>query len=59
MTPSKKGEGESYVYCTPWQTDISIASGGVYDVRRHVDGKKHKEYASSVASQVPIKAALQ
>ena len=57
MTPSKKGA--PYVYCTLCQTDISIASGGVYDVRRHVDGKKHKEYARSVASQVPIKAALQ
>ena len=57
MTPSKKGA--THVYCKLCQTDISIASGGVYDVRRHVDGKKHKEYARSVASQVPIKAALQ
>ena len=57
MTPSKKGA--THVYCALCQTDISIASGGVYDVRRHVDGKKHKEYARSVASQVPIKAALQ
>ena len=31
----------------------------MYDVRQHVDGKKHKECARSVASQVPIKAALQ
>ena len=30
MTPSKKGA--TYVYCTLCQTDISIASGGVYDV---------------------------
>ena len=57
MTPSKKGT--SYVYCKLCQTDISITSGGVYDVRRHVDGKKHKEYARSVDSQVSIKAALQ
>ena len=57
MTPSKKGV--SYMYCMPCQTDILIASGGVYDVRRHVNGKKHKEYARSIASQVPIKVALQ
>ena len=36
MTPSSK-KGATYVYCTLCQTDISIASGGVYDVRRHVD----------------------
>ena len=57
MTRSKRGA--SYVYCTLCQTDISIASGGVHSVRRHVVGKKHKEYARSVALQVPIKAALQ
>ena len=54
MTPSA-----SYVCCTLCQTDISIASGGIHDVRRHTEGKKHREYARSVASQVPIRAALQ
>ena len=57
MTLSKKGA--SYVCCTLCQTEISIASGGMHDVRRHTEGKKHREYARSVASQVPIKAALQ
>jgi hypothetical protein len=57
MTPSNKGA--SYVCCALCQTDISIASGGIHDVRRHTEGKKHREYARSVASQVPIRAALQ
>ena len=57
MTPSKKGV--SYVCCTLCHTEFSIASGGIHDVRRHAEGKKHREFARSVSSQVPIKAALQ
>ena len=53
MTRSKKGA--SCLYCTLCRTDISIASGGIYDV----EGKKHGGYARSVASQVPINSALE
>ena len=56
MARSKKGT--SYAYCTVCYTDLLIASGGVSDVRRHVDGKKHKDNARLAGSQKPIRAAL-
>ena len=32
--------------------------GGVYEIRRHTEGKKHSDYARAAASQAPITAAF-
>ena len=47
----------SHAYCTLCSTDVSIASGGVHEIRRHTEGKKYSYYAHAAASQAPITAA--
>ena len=39
MAESKKGA--SYVFCDICGSDISIASGGIHEVKRHTESKKH------------------
>ena len=44
--------------CFVLKFHLDIASGGVYEIRRHTEGKKHSDYARAAASQAPITAAF-
>ena len=56
MKQSKRGA--SFVYCNICCTDFSVASGGVHEVKRHQDTKKHLELAKHNAGQAKISAAI-
>ena len=51
MEESKRGP--SYVRSTVCLIDFSVASGGVDEVKRHIESKKHKDLATegSIGSQ--------
>ena len=57
VTASKKGP--SYVHCSVCGTDFSVASGGVHEVKRHVESKKHCELACRMTSQSTLTDAFQ
>ena len=38
-----------YAYCNICHTDFSEASGGIHEVKRHIESKKHKELAAGMA----------
>eukprot|EP00117_Sycon_ciliatum_P023044 scpid92567/ scgid19699/ len=40
MKPSKKGL--QFAFCTLCSCDFSVAGGGVHEVKRHCDSRKHK-----------------
>lgn len=46
IQPSKKGE--LYAFCTYCKSNISVTGGGVNDITRHAEGKKHKQVAKSI-----------
>ena len=56
MNESRKGP--SFVHCNICSTDFSVASGGLYDVKRHIDGKKHSEAARGMTSQSTLAETL-
>ena len=37
----RSGRGETYAYCTVCNVDFSVAGGGVFQVKRHCQSKKH------------------
>ena len=49
MASSKNGP--LFAFCTVCNSDIIIAGGGVYDVKRHCDGVKHKKSLQYVSAQ--------
>ncbi len=55
---SKSSRGDSYAYCTICRGDFSVASGGLHEVKRHVESKKHKEYLSGAANQPNIASSF-
>ena len=56
MASSKKGP--LFAFCTVCNSDINIAGGGVYDVKRHCDGVKHKKSLQSVSAQPSISSLM-
>ena len=36
------------VYCTLCKTDFSIGAGGVNDIKRHAESKKHSQHEKAV-----------
>jgi len=44
--------GDSYAFCTVCRLDINISYGGVTDLKRHMETKKHQQLANAV-SQTP------
>ena len=56
MTESKRGI--SYAYCGICRADFSVASGGINEVKRHTESKKHKELATGMAGQSTIRSSL-
>ena len=46
------------MHCNICGTDFSVASGGLYNVKRHIDGKKHSEMASGMTSQSTLAETL-
>ena len=56
MASSKKGP--LFAFCTVCNSDINIAGGGVYDVKRHCDGVKHKKSLQSFSAQPSISSLM-
>ena len=56
LSASKKGS--SYAYCNVCLVDFSIAGGGVHEVKRHLDSKKHQDNAKLLEHQPAISSAL-
>lgn len=48
---SENRKGPSFVHCNICSMDFSVASGGLYDIKCHIDGKKHSEAARRMTSQ--------
>ena len=57
MTESKKGV--SYVHCNICGSDFSVASGGIHEVKRHAESKKHSELACGMTSQSTLAATFE
>ena len=56
MSASKKGP--SYVHCKVCAVDISVAGGGVHEVKRHIETRKHKENAKGMANQCTLTSTM-
>ena len=56
MSGSKRGA--SYAYCNICRTDFSVASGGIHEVKRHVESKKHQELAAGMAGQSTLASSM-
>ena len=56
LTESNKGA--TYVSCTICRADFSVASGGLHEVKRHIESKKHKELASGMTSQPTLASSF-
>ena len=46
MNKSKKGP--SFIHCKICTVDFSVAGGGVHEVKRHMETKKHKDNAKGM-----------
>ncbi len=51
--------GPTFVHCCICGTDFSVASGGVNEVKRHAQGKRHTERAQQTSSQASIATMFQ
>ena len=56
MSASKKGP--SYVYCKVCAVDFSVAGGGVHEVKRHIETRKHKENSKGMANQLTLASTM-
>ena len=56
MTASRKGP--TYAHCKVCDTDFAIAGGGVHEVKRHIETKKHKDNAKGMTNQLTLQSAL-
>ena len=56
MSASKKGS--SYAHCNVCAVDFSVAGGGVHEVKRHLESKKHKDNAKSLENQPSILSVM-
>ena len=43
-------KGASYVHCNMCLADFSVASGGVHDLKRLINSKKHSDFARAQQS---------
>ena len=43
-------KGASYVHCNVCFADFSVASGGVHDLKRLINNKKHSDFARAQQS---------
>ena len=50
--------GVSYAHCDICQTDFSVASGGLNEVKHHIENKKHKEFNAGMASQSTLASVI-
>ena len=48
--------GPTFARCKLCNTDISVAHGGVNDVKKHLATSKHQEMANSVSSSESLRA---
>ena len=55
---SESKRGVSYAHCDICRTDFSVASGGINEVKRHVENKKHKELVAGMAGQSTLASAI-
>ena len=53
-----KQYGESYVFCTVCQLDFLIAGGGVHQVKRHCQSKRHTDRMKDMKRQPTLQASL-
>lgn len=56
MKRSKKGE--TYAFCTVCNMDFSVAGGGVHQVKRHCQNKKHTNLMKELKGHPTIQEAL-
>ena len=56
MASSKKGS--SYAFCTVCNCDISVAGGGVHEVKRHCSSKKHTDNQKATSQTPTLTTAL-
>ena len=56
MKPSSIGE--SYIFCTVCQLDFSIAGGGMHQVKRHCQSKRHTDRMKDMKRQPTLQASL-
>lgn len=56
MKESRKGP--SFVFCTVCQVDVSVAGGGVHEIKRHLETNKHVKGLKDVAAQPAIAQAM-
>ena len=57
ILPSRKGPG--FGRCKYCSTDINIAHGGVYDVKKHLSSSKHQEMFKAVGSSRNVREFFQ
>ena len=48
------GRGETFAYCSVCNVDFSVAGGGVFQVKRHCQSKKHSSRAKELNHHVKI-----
>ena len=56
MAPSKRGT--SFAFCTLCSVDVSVAGGGVHEVKRHCESAKHKRFFEGVSVQPNISCVM-
>ena len=56
MASSKKGS--SYAFCSVCNCDISVAGGGVHEVKRHCSSKKHTDNQKATSQTPTLTTAL-
>ena len=48
----------TYVHCKICSTDFTVAGGGLHEVKRHMDTRKHKENAKGMSNQATITSTI-
>jgi hypothetical protein len=56
MTASQRGA--SFVHCKVCGIDFSVAGGGVHEIKRHIDTKKHKENVRGMTNQLTLTSTM-
>ena len=54
MASSRKGSEVRMSFCEICKVDFSVAGGGQYEVKRHMETKSHEENAKQLPVQPPI-----
>lgn len=55
---SASHKGSSYAHCNVCSIDVSIVGGGLCDVKRHMEAKRHKDGAKAVTNQSTVTSLL-